>query len=211
MASTSSAPIAWSDSGAGDVLAQRPALAALPATDVSRGDALPVAVITDRHAAATAAAQHQPLQQRRPLTRRSLLPVLAVAVCLRIFRQPPQDILVLLPGDVAGVSVFQEGVPLLGGHGLVAIARAVHLLAATMLAVDIRTGVAGITQHITGTAEFQRSPNQLLLTRAAHRPSRESSAPARGIRGQWPKPNRYGGRWRTTAGCFRAPARRDRG
>src|SRR6266581_6735897 len=64
------------------------------------------AVIPNRHASSADATEDQPLQQGRAFTRRTLPTIVTVRLC--ILAEAALVLLVLFPGDVAGVHAGQQ-------------------------------------------------------------------------------------------------------
>src|SRR4030095_9909024 len=100
-------------------------------------------VIANRHAPATAPAQHQALQQRGALTRGATVPI--GADCLRALVKTPLVALVLVPRNVARVCVGNQREPLLAGHALHAN-ETVHVALPMVATVDEGAGISGVVQ-----------------------------------------------------------------
>jgi hypothetical protein len=74
-------------------------------TDVLGHEALLARVVSNRHPAPAEATDHQALQQRWALARGTLSAVGSDGMC--VFLKTPEILLVLLPRDVAGMSILQ--------------------------------------------------------------------------------------------------------
>ena len=91
---------------------------------------------------------------------------------LRVGAQPLENLLVLGPGDVAGVRVVQEDQPLIPRHG-VALDAAVGLLFPAAPPKRIRAGVARVFQDVEHAPEIDRLPDGLALAGATGQVPRE--------------------------------------
>ena len=79
-------------------------LDAITLADVLRHEAVLARVVSDRHSAPADATDYQTLQQSRPLAWRTLATIRSNG--LRVFAKAQKVLFILLPGDVAGVSIL---------------------------------------------------------------------------------------------------------
>src|SRR5437764_8647202 len=119
-------------------------LDALALAGVLRHDLTMADVVADRHPSAAPTTHCQALEQRRAFSRRAMPPVGAVR--LTVVMQATEVVLVVGPGDVTGVRVTDQRMPLLtrkwGTH-----LRSVRPSACLVAAVGERAGVARVLER----------------------------------------------------------------
>jgi hypothetical protein len=98
-----------------------------------------------RHAAAADAADYQALQQRRTLPGRAVSPILPVGASAGM--QGLEVVLVLLPTDVSGMGIEDQGMPLLLRLGFVATPSG-RSPAGLGTAEDVSPGITGVAQDL---------------------------------------------------------------
>ena len=130
-----------------------------------------VMVVTYGQALATETAKGQPLEQRRAFARR-MAPLAATTVRHGVLQQVSTIALILFPGDVTGVGLGQDRVPLILRHAAnetLAIRHSAH----ARLTMHVTAGVARILEQLQGQAVGQGGPKQLPLVHATAHPARE--------------------------------------
>jgi len=128
------------------------------------GDRMPVADdVADGHPIPAAATEHQALQEGHPFAGRTAAPIRSVA--MRIGQERRLIGLELFPGDVAGVGVGQEDLPLRPGQQPIARLPGDRDLALAPAAVHERAGIAGIVEDAQDPTVLQGAEDN--LSRAA--------------------------------------------
>src|SRR5438128_10597729 len=117
-------------------------------------------VVADRHSATTPTAHRQSLEQRRTFARRSMPSVGAVG--LTVVMQAAEVVFKLVPGDVAGVRIANQRMPLLAwqqGARLLSVRPAACLGAS----IHERAGVARVLERTQRSPVQEWTPCQLTL------------------------------------------------
>ena len=127
-------------------------------------------MIAHRHPPAANATDHQALEQGRTLSRRAVATVLSIG--LSAGAQLPTVVLVLLPTDVSGMGVWNQGMPILLRHRLDS-GWSVESLAGLGTSEDKSTGVPRVAQHLNGASVTQWSPDQLTFVDTPTETARE--------------------------------------
>src|SRR5439155_1792548 len=96
--------------------------------------------ITDRHPATATTTQQHSLEQSDALSGRALTTI--ATVCIVVVAQPGEIRLVVLPGDVCGVGVREEDLPLVSAHTPIT-PFAVRTLSRAGAPKHVRPSVAG--------------------------------------------------------------------
>jgi hypothetical protein len=144
-------------------------LDAITLADVLRHKAVLTRVVSDRHSAPADATDYQPLQQGRTLAWRTLATIRSDG--LRVFAKAQKVLFILLPGDVAGMSILEQR-PLLARQPGIGYAS-VRVVARTASAIYECAGITGIVQAVEGAAMRKFSPHQIAFVRSLLQPPRK--------------------------------------
>ena len=123
-------------------------------------------VVPNRHPAPADSTDHQSLQQRWALARRTLAAIGADR--LSILPEAPQVLFVLLPGDVAGMSILEQH-PLFARQLRVGGAS-IGVVASPTAAINERTRITRIVKNVQGPAVGEFGPHQVAFVRPLPQP-----------------------------------------
>ena len=131
--------------------------------EIFGSEGVAAAMVADAHAHATATADDQALQQGGPFARRSMAAIDPEGV--GVGAQALEDLLVLGPGDVAGVGVVQEDQPLITRQHVM-LEATIGLLLPAPSAEGIGAGVARVFQDAEHAPQIERLPDDLAFAGA---------------------------------------------
>ena len=140
------------DLRANDALAHRvaQALAAAEANVVGDQLAATAVAVVDVHTVAAQPTERAALQEGATFPGWALRSLPAQGLCA--FLQTLLDALVVLPGNISRVGIFDQRMPLTFGQALVSRAP-IGLLSPAAPAVDVGAGVPGVMQGVGGAAQ----------------------------------------------------------
>ena len=145
-----------------DLAERHASLDALALTDVVGTERVSALSVPHGHAGSALAAEHEPLQQRRPLTWRTAAPI--VSMCLRLLAQQALVRFVLLPCDVALVCAGQQRVPVVARQRL-DLLRTIGELASAEAPEEERASVPRVVQQLQRAPVLKRPPYEFSLSR----------------------------------------------